>query len=243
MHLKHILPLAAASLILSSAAAFADAPPYGDWSGFYVGAEGGAQFGHTHFALPGDTHDALQKNSNDKTAFTGGGLFGYNFQSGNTVFGVEGDMSSGGGTSSATACTVPDGCFVTTHDSFTTLNHLKTDWSGRVRARVGFTADDMLFYAAGGYSFADSKLSLVGLCYNAATPTVPLVFNFSRSKNLSGFNLGLGIERPLGDHFVARVEYVYDDYGSTTYPGSVEWNDRRISANNGSLRVAVAYHF
>ncbi|HEY5336851.1 MAG TPA: outer membrane beta-barrel protein [Rhizomicrobium sp.] len=245
MRMNHILPLAAAMMFLSSAAfADVDVPPAGnDWSGFYIGAEGGAQFDHTHFALPSDTHDDLQQTSKDRTSITGGGLFGYSFQAGNTVYGIEGDVSSGGGTSSVTACTVPDGCFVTTHDSFTTLNHLKSNWSGRLRARVGFVSGDMLFYAAAGYSYADTKLSLVGLCFNAANPTVPLVFNFARSRNLSGFNLGVGMERELGEHFVARAEYVYDDFGSTTYAGSAEWNDRRISANDGMLRVAVAYRF
>jgi outer membrane immunogenic protein len=185
----------------------------------------------------------LQQTSNDKTAFIGGGLAGYNWQNDNMVYGIEADATSGDGTSSVTACTVPDGCFVTTHDSFTTLNHLKTDWSARLRGRIGFVSGGSLFYAAAGYSYADTKLSLVGLCYNAATPTVPLVFNFGRSKNLSGFNIGAGMERPLGEHFVARIEYVYDDYGNNTYAGSAEWNDRRISANNGSVRVAVAYRF
>lgn len=239
MHIKHLLPLAAASLLLSSAAAFA-----GDWSGFYVGAEGGAQFNHSHFALPGDTNDVLQKTSNDKTSFIGGGLVGYNFQADNIVYGVEGDIASGGGKNSVTACNAVDGCFVTTHDSFTTINNVKTSWTGRLRARLGFAADDMLFYAAAGYSYGDdSKLSLVGLCYTFATPTIPTIYTFNRSKNLSGFNVGAGIERPISDHFVVRAEYVYDDFGSTTYPGGAEWNDRRISENNGSVRVAVAYHF
>ena len=242
MNLK-ALALASAMIALPGAA-FADDITGNDWTGLYVGADIGAQFSHAHFALPGDKGDALKQKSDDRTAFTGGGLVGYNFLSGNTLFGLEADASSGGGTSKVTACTVPDGCFVTTHDSFTTLNHLKTDWSGRVRARIGFFADaDTLVYGAAGYSFAETKLSLIGLCYNAADPTVPLVFNFGRSKNLSGFNLGVGVERQFGDHFSGRLEYVYEDFGSNTYPGSVEWNDRRISANDGTLRAAVLYRF
>ena len=243
MHIQKLLPLAAASLFLSSAAAFAGAPAMGDWSGFYVGAEGGAQFSSTHFNLPGDTSDVLQQTSKDKTSLVGGGLAGYNFQTGNTVFGIEADASSGGGTSSVTACNATDGCFVTTHDSFTTLNHLKDNWSGRVRARLGFADGATLFYAAAGYSYADSKLSLIGLCYTFSDPSVPTIYNFNRSQGLSGFNIGGGVERALGEHFVARVEYVYDDFGSTTYPGGAEWNNRRISSNNGAVRVAVAYHF
>ena len=246
MHFKKLLPLAAASVVLSSAAAFADVDTTSaaaDWSGLYIGAEGGADFGTTHFALPGDKDDVLQKTTKGKTEFVGGGLVGYNWQADNIVYGVEADATSSDGTTSVTSCNAVDGCFVTTHDSFTTLNHVKTDWSGRLRARVGFLSMGTLFYAAGGYSYADTKMSLVGLCYDAAAPTVPLVFNYARSKGLSGFNIGAGMERAFGEHFVARVEYVYSDYGSNTYPGSAEWNDRRISSNNGAVRVAVAYHF
>lgn len=247
MHFKYLLPLAAASFVLSSAAALADvdtATAANDWNGFYLGAEGGAAFGYTHFNLPGDTHDALKRTTSDKTAFLGGGLLGYDFQDGNLVYGLEVDATSGAGTSSVTACNATDGCFVTTHDSFTTINHLKTNWSGRVRGRIGFVnTDGNLFYLSAGYSYADTKLSLVGLCYDPANPTVPMVYNFNRSKNLSGFNVGAGIERGFGDHFVARLEYVYEDFGDNTYAGSVEWNDRRIGSNNGTVRAAVSYRF
>jgi opacity protein-like surface antigen len=160
------------------------------------------------------------------------------------LLGGEVDISSTGGTSSVTACTVPDGCFTPTHDSFTTLNHLKDNFTGRLRARLGWSIGDTLFYGAVGYSYVDTKLSLVGLCYNPGDPTVPLVFNFDRARNLSGFNLGVGVEHALGEHFVVRAEYVFDDFGDRTYAGDApEWNDRRISTIDSSLRVAVAYRF
>jgi opacity protein-like surface antigen len=116
--------------------------------------------------------------------------------------------------------------------------------SGRLRARIGWTSGNTLFYAAGGYSFADTKMSLVGLCYDAAHPATPDVFNFSRKKTLSGFNLGLGMETPIAEHITLRAEYLFEDFGHTTYAGEApEWNDRSIGVRNSALRVAVAYHF
>ena len=236
-----------ASLALSAvlfAAAGARADDGGPWSGFYVGADAGLTFTSTHFALPGDTGDALLQTHSDRTTFSGGGLLGFNEQFGDIVVGVEGDFENGTGTSSVTACTVPDGCWTPAHDSFTTLNHLRNDFDARGRVRVGWTDGNMLFYGGAGYSYADTKLSLVGYCYNAGNPSVPLMFNFARSKNLSGFNLAAGVERALDEHFVVRAEYLYDDFGSQTYPGSApEWNDRRISISYGTLRVAVSYTF
>lgn len=242
MSIRCLLPLAAASLLLSSAA-FADTTTAG-WGGFYAGALADVNFGHSHFALPGDMNDVLQQTSHDHTAFAGGGLLGFNWQDGDMVYGLEGDLTSGNGTSSVTACAKVDGCFTSAHDSFTTFNHLKTDWSGRIRARIGWTSGDTLFYAAGGYSFADTKMSLVGWCYDPASPPVPTVYHFARSKTLSGFNLGLGLETPVSDNITLRAEYLFEDFGSTTYKGEApEWNDRSISVRNSALRVAVAYHF
>lgn len=244
MSIRRLLPLAAASLLLSSAAALANADSAPAWGGFYAGALADVNFGHAHFALPGDMGDVLQQTSHDHTSFAGGGLIGFNWQDGNMVYGLEGDLTSGNGTSSVTACTKVDGCFTSAHDSFTTFNRLKTDWSGRIRARIGWASGDSLFYAAGGYSFADTKMSLVGWCYDPANPPVPTVYNFARSKTLSGFNLGLGMETPVSDHITLRAEYLFEDFGDTTYKGQApEWNDRRISVRNSALRIAVAYHF
>lgn len=243
MHIRKLLPLAAVSLLASSVAAFAQTDA-GDWSDFYVGGAGGAEFGNAHFALPGDKHDALKSNKGDSTNFTGGGLAGFNFQSDNFVYGIEGEVAGGDSTRSATACTVPDGCFVTTHDSFTTFNHLKTGVSERLRARLGIAEGGTLFYVAGGYSHADTKLSLIGDCYNFADPTVPLVFTFGRSRQISGFNLGLGVERNFAQNFFVRGEYLYEDFGAQTWAGDgAEWNNRRISLNDNQLRIAVGYRF
>jgi opacity protein-like surface antigen len=245
--MKTVFPLALAGLLFSTIGAAADSaatPMQIDWSGFYVGATAAAQFSSSHFALPGDTGDALQQTRANRVSLLGGGVAGYNDQMGSMVLGIEADISSGSGTSSVTACTVPDGCFTPAHDSFTTLNHLNDEFDGRLRARLGWVVGYTLIYGAAGYSYADTKLSLVGLCYNAADPTVPLVFNFDRARNLSGFNLGVGVEQALGQHWVIRAEYVFDDFGNETYPGAApEWNDRRISIADSTVRAAVGYRF
>jgi outer membrane immunogenic protein len=243
MKIQKLLLLTAASCLLSGAAAMADDGVL-NWSGAYAGAIVDVNFGNTHYALPGDLNDVLLQDRKDHTSLAAGGVAGFNRQSGATVFGIEGDITSGNGTSSVTACTKVDGCFTSAHDSFTTLNHLKTDWSGRVRGRLGWTSGPMLFYAAAGYSFADTKLSLVGLCFDPANPTVPMVFNFARSHTLSGFNLGAGVERAVSENVSVRAEYLYEDFGHAYYAGEApEWNDRRISVRNSAVRVAVAYHF
>ena len=243
--LKKNFLVTAAGVGAFSLAGAAVAQPAANWDGPYVGVLAGAQFGSTGFALPGDTGDVLQSDHASQTAFTWGGMVGFNVTTGGVVLGVEGDLMDADNTKTVVACTTPDGCFTSAHDSFTTFNNLKQTLNGRVRARVGIARGDNLFYVAGGYSVAKTRLDLVGDCFDPADPTVPLVFTFSRSRTLSGFNIGAGVEHAIGSHLRIRAEYVYDDYGSQTYAGdgSGEWNDRLISVHDSNLRLGVSYQF
>ena len=234
MRFRQMIPVAAATVLLSSTALA------GEWSGFYVGGVASADFAHAGFALPGDASDTLLQRSSNKTSLVGGGLVGYNFQIGNTVIGAEADVMNSPGTQSVTACAVPDGCFTSAHDSFTTFNNLHTSTSERYRVRFGMIAYDTLFYGAAGYSHTTSVLALVGDCFDPADPAVPTVYNFVRAKPLSGFNLAVGAEHSIGKYLFVRGEYLYEDFGNQTWSGQApEWNDRRISLNNSQLRLAV----
>jgi outer membrane immunogenic protein len=246
MRIHHRLSCGASALILALTGVCAAhaAPAAADWSGFYVGAAAGGTFTDNHFGLPGDHSDVLQQTRNGSTAFTGGGLIGFNHQMGSLVAGVEGDYVGGDSTANVTACNVSDGCFTPTHDSFTTFNRLREGDTGRVRVRLGVANGANLFYAAVGYSTTQTKLNLVGDCFNGANPTVPLIFTFSRSKTLSGFNIGAGVERQITSHWIARAEYIHDDFGNQTYRGDgSEWNDRRIAVNYNTVRAAISYRF
>jgi outer membrane immunogenic protein len=233
-----------AALALTCGVAQAAAADADGWSGAYAGLVAGAQNTSTKYALPGDTADALQSDHASKTSAFGGAVLGFDHQSGNMVLGVDAQVVGGSNRQGVTACTVPDGCWVSTHDSFTTLNRFKEGANGRIRLRAGIAKGDTLFYVAGGYSLAKTRLDLVGLCFNPGNPGTPLVFNFSRSKTLSGFNLGAGVERRIGGHLSVRAEYVFDDFGRQLYRGDgSEWNDRRISVHNSDLQAAVTYRF
>jgi outer membrane immunogenic protein len=194
------------------------APAQGDWSGVYVGGTVGGTFGQTGFSLPGDQNDRLLNTHSDTTSFTGGGLIGYNYQMNDVVVGVEGDVTNGPGDAKATDCTVPDGCFTPTHDSFTTFNRLRGEATERARVRLGWAQGPNLFYVAGGYSAEQTRLDLTGDCFNPGDPTVPLVFRFARSKTVSGYNIGAGVEHAVDRHWIGRVEYIYDGYGADVPP-------------------------
>jgi outer membrane immunogenic protein len=219
-------------------------PTPGDWTGVYVGGTVGVAFNQTHFSLPGDPNDRLLQNSSNDTAFSGGGLIGFNYQMNDVVVGVEGDITTGQSTAKVTDCAVPDGCFVNTHDSFTTYNSLKGGATERARVRLGWAQGPNLFYVAGGYSAQQTNLNLLGDCFNPGNPNVPLVFTFSRAKTVSGFNVGAGVEHAIDRHRIGRVEYIYDGFGDQTYAGDgAEWNNRRLSISDNTVRAAIGYKF
>src|SRR5579863_1916256 len=91
MKLKTFFASAAGLGAVSLAGAVA-AQPAMNWNGPYVGVLAGAQFGKANFALPGDANDVLQSNSASNTAFTWGGMVGFNVTTGGVVLGIEGDL-------------------------------------------------------------------------------------------------------------------------------------------------------
>jgi outer membrane immunogenic protein len=179
-----------------------------------------------------------------QTAFSGGGLIGFNHQFDHIVVGLEGDVVDGSDTLTTTACTVYGGCWTPDHDSFTTYNRLDKGVTGHVRVRLGYAAGRTLFYAAGGYSVADTRLKLTGDCYDANDPSTPTLYRFSPSKTVSGFNVGAGVEHAVTDHVMLRAEYPYDAFGTQLYKGDgSEWNDRRVSRDSSIFREAASYRF
>jgi outer membrane immunogenic protein len=115
------------------------APIY-NWTGFYIGINGGGGWGTSKW-------DSV--NSVDTAGALVGGTIGYNIQFGSWVLGIEGDggWSSIGGTSTAgcgTGCTS------------------KNSWLSTVRGRVGYAFDRWMPYATGGGVFGDVHASRPG---------------------------------------------------------------------------------
>ena len=81
-----------------------------------------------------------------------GGTIGYNYQMGQTVFGLEGDgdWSNLRGTSTGGACT---GTSCETHNS----------WLATARGRLGYAFGRFMPYVTGGAAFGDVKATAAGL--------------------------------------------------------------------------------
>lgn len=122
-------------------------PPAYNWTGFYVGVNGGGGFGYSKW----DTTSSL-----NPTGGLVGGTLGYNYQLGAAVLGVEGDIDWAG-LSGSTTSGCPAGC--TTGDS----------WLSTVRGRLGYAAGRFMPYITGGGAFGNINASTPGLAGGSAT--------------------------------------------------------------------------
>jgi outer membrane immunogenic protein len=111
-----------------------------DWSGVYLGVQGGygwADADVTIFTAPPTV------GSVDLDGPFVGALAGYNFQSGNFVFGIEGDVNK-----SWIELDDDDG-------------DAEIDWFGSVRGRVGYAWDRTLLFGTAGIAFASGEVSSI----------------------------------------------------------------------------------
>jgi outer membrane immunogenic protein len=114
--------------------------PYYNWTGFYVGLNGGYGFGSSDWRAPVGATGGF-----DTSGGLVGGTIGYNFQTGALVWGIEGDFDWANIKGSTTGAF----CFATC----TT----KDSWLGTGRLRLGYAFDRWLPYVTGGAAFGDVK--------------------------------------------------------------------------------------
>ncbi len=126
------------------------APTAYNWSGFYVGVNGGGGWSTSNWDTAGSVN---------VSGAVAGGTAGVNWQLGHAVLGLEGDVDWSNLKGSATSAGCPAGC--------TTGN----DWLATVRGRAGYAFDRFLPYVTGGVAFGDVKASTPGFAGATQTST------------------------------------------------------------------------
>ncbi|MEZ2142152.1 MULTISPECIES: outer membrane protein [Bradyrhizobium] len=196
--MKKNLLLAAVSLIALSAAApavaadlaarpYTKAPPAAiaavyDWSGFYIGINGGGGSARTTWDFVG----VGREGSHDATGGTVGGQIGYRWQSGQFVFGVEGQGNwadfSGDNVSAL----------------FATRNRTKIDAFGLITGQVGYAWNNVLLYVKGGAAVVSDKYEISDLGGGLLAST---------SDTRWGGTVGAGLEYGFAPNWSVGVEY------------------------------------
>jgi outer membrane immunogenic protein len=109
------------------------------WAGPYIGGNLGYEWG------------SVRNNPTKPSGVVGGAQAGYNWQSGNWVFGVEGDIE-------ATAA----------EDTFAPWK-FSNPWFGTLRGRAGYAISNVLFYGTGGLAFGELTGQTFGLSESHTT--------------------------------------------------------------------------
>jgi outer membrane immunogenic protein len=219
-------PAYAADLAVN-APVYKAAPPLFTWAGAYIGASVGGIWADDQITDL-DGFRAFQTFSLKSAGVIGGGVLGYNFQSGSFVYGVEADL---GGISWNKTIGEPGPALASAAS-----NHLGSGFYSDVTGRIGFTASDTLFYAKGGWAMFDGKASVT----NVELGTVS-------TGNFNGWTAGAGIEYAFANCWSAKVEYQHFDFGSQTatlvnpkFGTSFRFsNDLTADA----VKIGVNYHF
>lgn len=153
--------------------------PMFTWSGGYVGLQGGGTWAY------GDFTDGGVTASEDFNGGILGGFVGANMQSGNFVYGIEGDLNYNWNSN--------------TYTTLGTETEVGTDISGSVRGRVGYAFDNALLYATGGWTAARGYVDTAG--------------GDKETEMFNGFTVGAGVDYAFTDTMFGRAEYRYNNYG------------------------------
>jgi outer membrane immunogenic protein len=155
------------------------------WTGFYLGVNGGGGFGRSDWS--GFANDT------DLSGGMVGVTAGYNWQSGQWVFGLEGDIDWANIKGDFTNALCPTGCEV------------KNTWLGTGRGRLGYAWDRWMPYVTGGVAFGEVKATQNGVGTVSDTNV--------------GWTVGAGIEGAIAGNWTAKLEYLYVDLGDISCAG------------------------
>jgi outer membrane immunogenic protein len=166
-----------------------------DWSGFYVGLNGGGgsarkcwdlvQTGAVVFAAP------FTEGCHNATGGTVGGQIGYRWQMSSWVFGIEGQGNwanfKGSNLNLLAGGVLPAGV----------IDQTKVNGFGLITGQVGYAWNNVLWYAKGGAAVAHDKYygQVIGLTFDTSSET------------RWGGTVGTGIEFGFAPNWSVAVEY------------------------------------
>jgi outer membrane immunogenic protein len=201
-------------------------PPWYDWTGFYIGANGGGSFGHASTTITTTTAGiAPFSGSQDVNGGLGGGQLGYNWQfNHNWLLGIEADIQGTGQSGNDPLPTVVThgGFAILALPNVTTTGNIseKLPWFGTVRGRLGYEpADRWLIYGTGGlaYGQVNTSTSITATTAFAGGPPLAVANAGASANNVQvGWTVGAGIEYAFAQQWSVKVEYLYIDLGTFT---------------------------
>jgi outer membrane immunogenic protein len=208
-------------------------PAY-NWSGFYIGIEGGGDWGRSqHYrndpATPAFNGIAQTGGINPNGGLVGGTV-GYNYEfSNHVVIGIENDISWTNNKGSA--------FFVAPFGPATNTAQTSQDWLDTLRGRLGFAWDRWLVFGTGGAAFTNESVQICNVIDGCG----------SQSQTVTGWTAGGGVEYAFAGNWSAKLEYLHVDFGSQHFSripvGAGGFDARDVTLTNDIVRAGVNYKF
>jgi outer membrane immunogenic protein len=192
------------------------APVY-DWTGFYVGVNGGGSWGRVPWTSDADGTAGTATVSSGLV----GGTIGYNSQYlGPFILGEEFDFDWR--SMNATIPAGPASCGAPNCE-------FKSQWLSTARLRFGYAIDRFLPYVTGGVSIGDVTQDIVGQ---------PL----GQAKSVSfNWTAGAGLEFVVSGPLTAKLEYLYVNHTNTACNVECGGGPIHMGLNENIFRVGLNY--
>lgn len=195
--------------------AFAQSKVY-DWTGFYVGLNGGGAFNSIKWFSDPDGIGGTQSVGSGLI----GGTVGYNLQAADPfVTGIEADLDWSSLKETVSPPTCLAGC------------ELTVPWLGTARLRLGYAFDWILPYVTGGIALGNLQADIVGDPFGTET-----------GRNL-GWTAGAGLEFAITGALRAKIEYLHVDLNGFTCGTSCSAVAGPVSFNLYSNIVRVGLNY
>ena len=223
-------------------------PPIYNWSGCYFGGNVGWQSARTSGILNidngslalggpvpgGPAPSSFSLGAGNTPSFIGGGQVGCNYQSGQFVFGIEGDADWR--RLSRTGYLLPGAVASSRFDEFGNFN-LTSNWQASLRGRLGYAVDHTLWYATGGIAWTGLRLRAHLHIAEDDEPDIVPYDMVPVSKTAVGWALGGGVEYAVREDVTIGLEGRYTRYGSHDFNTLAVPDPAPIFPATGDLNV------
>jgi outer membrane immunogenic protein len=205
------------------------AAPYYDWSGFYIGGNGGWGSSRNCWDFLPVGGGSVPEGCHDATGGVAGGQIGYRWQASQWVFGLEaqGDWADLSGSNTSTAFPAD-------------RNRSRIDAFGLFTGQVGWAWNNALLYVKGGAAVTDNRNDIF------AVGGGPLLASTGDQTRWGG-TVGVGLEYGFAPNWSVGVEYdhlfMQDKTVSFTTPAGVFAGSDNIRQDVDLVTARINYRF
>jgi outer membrane immunogenic protein len=195
------------------AADLAVSPASYDWSGYYIGVQGGGGWGESEIYAP---FDDVTIDVDIEGGFAGGHT-GALWQFDTFVVGAEAEANAS---------------WIDGETEFAPLNlfNSEIEWFGSLSGKLGFALDRFLIYGTGGLAFGEIQTG-----QTAAS-------SFTESQTYFGWTAGAGIDYAVTDQIILGLQYRYYDFGEEDFtPAGFDDRDQDVDLHTVSAKASYKF--